>query len=205
MSLDAQKPVAVIKTNRGDINIELAEAKLKALAARLEEHPDDEDLAQRHETARTELLELQSTEYAERVAKYPTDRFRKFDLGRVQYALGLYDEAMAQFQNAKDEPKLHARAAQMLGRCFMAERWFGEAIAEFREALQALEITDKDRELEVRYDLMVALMDQAADERSGDYAREAKELCSDIARKNITYRDIRQKRREIDDLIKDVG
>ena len=83
----------------------------------------------------------------------------------MQYARGEYDDAMAQFQNAKDEPKLHARAAQMLGRCFMAEKWYGEAIAEFREALQVLEVTDKERELEIRYELMEGLMQQADEER----------------------------------------
>ena len=52
---------------------------------------------------------------------------------------------------------------------------------------------------------MAALMAQSRDEQTNDTAREAKELCSEIARKNITYRDIRQKRREIDELIKEIG
>lgn len=182
----------------GDIRIEQGTLKLKELR-------EDDARENLVNEAQRELLELKVAEYEERVGKYPTDRFRKFDLGTVQYELANYDGAMAGFQNAKDEPKLHARAAHMLGRCFAAEGWHSEAVAEYREALSVLEVTDKDRELEISYDLMLALMAAAADETSGDYAREAKEICSGIARKNITYRDIRQKRREIDELIKEVG
>ena len=48
--------------------------------------PDDAAATAALEDARRKLWEAQSKAYAERVAKYPTDRVRKFDLGRVQYA-----------------------------------------------------------------------------------------------------------------------
>lgn len=189
----------------GDIRIEQSELRLRELARKLEERPDDAERRAAHDDARRSLLALKSEEYSSRVERYPTDRFRKFDLGTVRYELGEFDEAMAQFQAAKDEPKLHVSAALMLGRCFMAEGWYGEAIGEFREAIQAMELGDRDRELELRYELVNGLMALARDESSVEHAREAKDLCSEIARKDITFRDIRQKRREIDELLKELG
>ena len=134
------------------------------------------------DAARDALLSLKADEYAQRVAKYPTDRFRKFDLGQVRFELGDYDDAMAQFQSAKDEPKLHVRAALMLGRCFMAEGWFAESIGEYREALQVMEVGDRDRELELRYELMTALMALAREESPDLGAVVLDDAFTDVAR-----------------------
>ena len=113
--------------------------------------------------------------------------------------------AMENFQKAKDEPKLRTAAGHALGRCFAREEWHGEAIAEFRETLEKIDAGDSDREMEIRYDLMLSLIMLARIERSGEDARDALELCSWIARKDITYRDIRDRRKEIDQLVRDIG
>jgi hypothetical protein len=52
---------------------------------------------------------------------------------------------------------------------------------------------------------MVSLMEHARAESSLELAKEAKEICSTIARKNITYRDIRNWRKEVDVLIKELS
>jgi len=189
----------------GDIRIEQLEEALRQAHQAVEANPDDERLTAQRDQRRHALLETQLTEYTSRVAKYPTDRYRRFELGEVQVKLGRLDDAMQQFQSAKEEPKLHAKASQMLGRCFMHEKWFEEAIAEFEEALRAVEGGDKDAELVIRYDLMLALMAAAKAERSLDRAIAAKAICSDIARRNIAYRDIRQRRREVDEIITQLG
>jgi len=93
----------------------------------------------------------------------------------------------------------------MLGKSFAAEGWHSDAVAEYRETLAALDATEADRELEIRYDLMCALIAQAADEQSVDLARDAMEICSMISRKDITYKDIRGRRREVDTLVKELS
>jgi hypothetical protein len=50
---------------------------------------------------------------------------------------------------------------------------------------------------------MLSLMELAKSERNGSYAREAGEICSAIVRKDISYRDIRSRRKEIDALAKE--
>ena len=92
----------------------------------------------------------------------------------------------------------------MLGRCFAAEGWHEEAVGEYRDALTQIAGLEADRELSIRYDLMSSLIERAKLEKRGDLAREAAEICSAIVRKNIGYRDIRQKRKDIDVLQKEL-
>jgi lipopolysaccharide biosynthesis regulator YciM len=119
--------------------------------------------------------------------------------------MGRFDEAMQCFQEAKDDPKLRVRAGYMLGRCFAAENWHDIAIQEYKEALDRVEAGDRDTELMIRYDLMVSLMEHARTEQSMELARESLEICSSIARKDITYRDIRICRKQVDELIQQLS
>jgi tetratricopeptide (TPR) repeat protein len=189
----------------GDIKIESAARKFRRIDEKLASEPDSAALQEELHKQRQALMELQVEEYTERVRKYPTDRFRKFDLGTVQYELGRYEDAMGQFQSAKEEPKLRVRASHMLGRCFAKEQWHPEAIAEYKEALGSIDVIDQDLELEIRYDLMASLIEHAREERAIDVAKDALEICSGIARKKITYRDIRAKRKVIDQLIRELS
>ena len=121
------------------------------------------------------------------------------------FELGRYDRAVECFQEAKDDPKLRVRAAYMLGRCFAAESWHDVAIQEYEEALDRLEAGDKETELDIRYYLMKSLMEQASADQSLDMAKRALEICSTIVRKDITFRDIRDCRRQADGLIKQLS
>ncbi len=188
----------------GDIKIEQRRRDYEALQAKADENPSDSVLKSQADAVRRKLLELESGEVEERVAKYPTDRPLKLRLGEVQYALGRYEDAMAALQAAKDEPKLRVRAGHLLAKCFAAENWHMEAISEFKEALSAIDVVDKDRELAIRYDLMLSLVEHARTQRDVGLAREALDICSGIVRKNATYRDIRAKRKEVDQLIRDL-
>lgn len=189
----------------GDIRIAQLQRRLTAAKERLDASPEDLVLKTEYEDLRRELLELRSTELRERTAKYPTDRGLKVELGRLEYELGHYEDAMSCFQASKDEIKYRVVASHMLGKCFAAEGWHTEAIGEFREALQAIDAVQKDHELPIKYDLMVSLIEQARADRSGPAAKEAFDICSAIVRTNIGYRDIKERRKEIDLLRKDLG
>ncbi|MCH2134408.1 MAG: hypothetical protein MK116_11735 [Phycisphaerales bacterium] len=195
------------RMNAGDIAINRLRSAVERIKQQLEQAPENEQAAlQDRLTAKmSELLDFEAEEYADRSEKYPTDRTLKFQLGDVAYRRGDLGTAMECFQKAKDEPKLRTISGHYLGRCFAKENWHAEAIAEFREILEKLDSTDQERELEIRYDLMVSLIASAREERNGEQARDALEICSWIARKDITYRDIRDRRKEIDLLVREIG
>lgn len=189
----------------GDIRIAQAERRVRELEEKTKAAPDDEAARSRLKEARETALKLKAEEYRERTEKYPTDRKLKFQRGEVEFALGNVEDAMACFQAAKEDPRLRVAAGHLLGLCFARDGWHDVAVGELKEALENIDASERDRELDVRYDLMVSLTEYARDERSLESAKEALEICSSIARKNITYRDIRARRKEIDTLIRELG
>jgi len=187
----------------GEIRVMQLRRKMNAALKKTEANPADAAAKADYDSLRGALLDLERNELRERQKNYPTDRSIKAELGRIEFELGNYEEAMASFQACKDEAKLRIGATHMLGRCFAAEGWHGEAVGEYREALNALGVGESERELPIKYDLMLSLMELAKSERNGSYAREAGEICSAIVRKDISYRDIRSRRKEIDALTKE--
>jgi len=186
-----------------DIKISMAAKQLANMEEKLKTDPTDE-LQQKVDEAKEELGAFRKSEYQERAKKYPTDRKIRFHLGELAVENGDVNLAMECFQKAKDEPRLRVRAGQELGRCFASEGWHAEAIGEFKESIKALAGSDNEAELSLRYDLMQSLAAKAKDDENIDLAREAMEICSSIARRDISYRDIRACRRNLDDLVKEL-
>lgn len=189
----------------GDIKLMRALRQLNAAEEAAKLAPTDATAQATVARVRKAVLDLQVSEYRERAVNYPTDRSIKAELGRVLFELGEFEDAMACLQIAKEEPKMKVSAAHMLGKCFAVSGWHAEAIGEFKEALAAIDATQAEREQGIKYDLMLSLIALARSEKSGQFARDAAEICSSILRKDISYRDIRQRRKEVDELVKELG
>ena len=189
----------------GDIKLMRAVRQQTAAEEAAKAAPADAKAQANLARVRKAVLDLHAAEYNERAANYPTDRTIKAELGRVLFELGQFEDAMACLQVAKEEPKMKVSAAHMLGRCFAASGWHSEAIGEFKEALAAMDITQVAREQDIKYDLMLSLTELARSEKSGQLARDASEICSTILRKDISFKDIRQRRKDLDLLVKELG
>ncbi|MBM4112604.1 MAG: hypothetical protein FJ253_04400 [Phycisphaerae bacterium] len=194
-----------LKASANDIRLAQMRREVKTLGEQAGAAPSNAEATEAFETAKRTLLETELADFTDRIAKYPTDRTLKFEAGRSAFELGQIENAMALFQAAKEEPRLRVDGAHMLGRCFAAEGWHNEAIGEYREALGAIDATTSEREQDIRYDLMLSLAAQAREEKSSALAKEAVEICSVIMRKDIAFRDIRAKRKELDALLKELG
>jgi len=188
----------------GDIRIAQSRRITRAALDAVTAQPQNAELQAVAKSAREATLDLEGREYAERMAKYPTDCGLKAEVGRIWFELGRFEDAMPCFQQAKDEAKYRVFAAHMLGRCFAAQGWHSEAVSEFKEAVQTLDAGNAERELDIKYDLMNSLMEQARAEKNAQAARDAAEICSYILRKNIAYRDIRDRRKLVDALVKEI-
>ena len=164
------------RMNAGDIKMGRMRKKIKTLQVQAGEGNSSEAL----DTLRKEFLDVRSSEYSERVTKYPTDRGIRFELGLIEFERKNFENAMGAFQQCKDEAKFRTRATDKL------------------------ESAEKERELPIRYDLMNSLIDLARENQAPEEAREAAEICSAILRKDIGYRDIRSRRKAVDELIKEL-
>lgn len=186
----------------GDIRIEQKQRQVDSLKDQVEQNSPDASCDEQLKKKLDELHALKLSEYLERTVKYPTDRTIKFKLGEVEFELERFTDAMKRFQEAKDDPRLRVRAEYMLGRCFAKEEWHIEAIEAYKQALSHIEVSNKDIELAIRYDLMISLMDNARDEESLELAKESREICTSIVQADVSYRDIRSYRKKVDQLIK---
>jgi len=189
----------------GDIKLLRANRQLKTAEEAAKVAPTDATAQTTVARVRKAVLELRASEFKERAANYPTDRSIKAELGRILFEMGLYEEAMGCLQIAKEEPKMRVSAAHMLGRCFAVSGWYSEAIGEFKDALSAMDATQSEQMPDIKYDLMLSLIALAKSERSGQHARDAADICSAILRKDISYRDIRQRRKDLDALVKELS
>jgi len=184
-----------------DIKMRAWQRKLMALEKKAKDSPEDQAVQQELENARKDVLEAETKVYAARAEAYPTDNLIRFELGRRYFQLGMYDEAIANLQQAQGEPKMRVRTLNMLAQSFLAMEWGDEAVTTFRQALQAHGRDSDATGMEINYGLMDALLKKATDHRDLEAAIEADKIASGIAIKDISFKEIRAKRDAIKKLL----
>lgn len=187
----------------GDVQIRRGRRMIEKLEKQVEANPDNTELAEKLEQGRKAFTKLRMDELRMRVENYPTDLGLKYELGRVLYEQGLYNEAIEQFQEAQTEPKLRNDVLTLMGKSFLKlGGWEDAAIQTFRQALQGVHDKTSDLGMDIRYSLMDALFDKARKEDDLESAAEAEQIAADIAIQSFSYRDVREKRTEIREFMK---
>lgn len=182
--------------------------KLKAARRKLEkfrlaaEAPDADDVSrQQFEAFRKQLDEAESQDLEERAQNYPSDLAIQFEVGRKYFDTGRYEDAIAKFQLAKNDPKQRAKVLNYLGLSFQQIGWHDEAIETLRQAIEAHPAAGDETGMTLRYGLMLSLMARASDQTELANAEEAYKIASSIAIQNISYKDIRARREELKQLV----
>ncbi|HLP84955.1 MAG TPA: hypothetical protein VK157_11455, partial [Phycisphaerales bacterium] len=166
----------------GDIRIRQQARKVRDLERMLERAGEGEKglVQSMLESEQAALLKLETTEFKARVAEYPTDLGKKFELGKRYYQGGNYDEAIGLFQQSQVDAKMRVMSLTYLGRSFHKINYFDEAVHTYRAALTAGDMPP-EMNLELQYDLMTALVEQGKAARNADAIREADKIASGIA------------------------
>lgn len=186
----------------GDIKMRAGRRKLNKLRKAAEENPQDEAIQQKYEQAMAKILETEMEEYTDRAKAMPTDSQIKYELGRRHFELGNYDEAIAQFQQAKGAPGIAVKVLNYLGQSFIQMGWLDEAVESFRSGLEKVESETSETGMELRYGLMDALDRKAREHDDLSAAEEAFKIASSIAIEQINFRDIRDRRASLQEFIK---
>jgi len=187
----------------GDVKLAMERRKLRAMREKAESSGNPEDMSRIADLER-KLHEAEVGEFQERSEKYPTDLRIKFELGTRLYNLGRYEDAIPALQASSDDARNRAQAMHLIGLCFLRQGWFEEAVASLREAVERYELKDDDTHLGMRYDLMEALARQAEDSREFDVAEEAFSLARGIAMRKLNFREIKDWRDKLRDLVKEL-
>lgn len=172
----------------------LAETRLQTTvdeaSAELRKNPDDAGLKAKVETAQKEFDIFLLEELKRRVAAHPTAYQYKFELGLLMLKVGEYQEAIAQFQSARKDPKFQVPSSYRIGQCFFAMNLYGPAIQQYNEALAKVESEESELGKDVKYDLALAYVANSENDK-------ALELLEGIMVIDINYRDVAQKVAEI--------
>jgi len=196
------------KQQAGDIKMRAARRKLRGMAEQVEAlsagSSAREQAEQSYAKAQKQVLDIEIAEYQERVANYPTDMSLRYELGRRSFEAGDFENAIQQLQEARSAPTVAEKSMLMLAQAFEKLEWFNEAESTYREAIEMHENQSDDLGVEMRYGLMSVLEARARDEKKLEVAEEAMKLASSIAIQRIGFRDIRDRRQALQDLVKEL-
>jgi tetratricopeptide (TPR) repeat protein len=120
----------------GDMKIDFYDKRISLLEKKLGDQPDDGDMTAKLAEAKKQKTAFEITEYQRRSELYPTDLGLKFTLGGALFRAGKTEEAIAQFQQAKKDPKRAREAGFWLGRCFLQGKKHKLAANQFTGALE---------------------------------------------------------------------
>ena len=190
-----------LKVMIGDIRIRQMKRQLGLLKQAVDADPDDQAMRSEYEKLVAQRAAFELTEYTERVENYPTDAGLRFELGKRLMAAKQYDQAIAELQQAKNDPKYRAMAHDLLGHCYFQMGWHEEAIDTLKEGIEAHPLDDDRIALAMRYQLMMTQSALAKKEEDLELAKEAQKIASFILQKDIKYRDIRDRMNEIRSLV----
>ncbi len=188
-----------IELNPGDLYLKdrlskLTERRIQAdvdlARAAVEKNPDDE-------TAKAKLGEVEKrqnefllADLERQVNAHPTDYSLKYRFGEQLLKNERYDEAIAQFQKARQDPKFASKSVYLAGKSFAGKSMYGPAILQFKQALEAQSDKESDLAKAITYDLADAHDKQGEEDV-------ALELLEGLMMVDIGYRDVSQKADEI--------
>lgn len=193
-----------LKIQMGNIRMKQFKRKLRELKDKVNADPQNEAAIEKFNEVRAKQVQFELNEFTERAKAYPTDMSYKYELGRRQFLVEDYDNAISSFQEAQTDPKHRAQALYYLGASFARREWYDEAVDTFKRGIENHDISDDMLGLNLRYELVLALEKLAARDRNLEVAEEAAKRASGIAMSDINYKDIRDRVDAIRKLIADI-
>ncbi len=164
-------------------NLVLAEKKLALPEEAWEEETYTLDQIQKfHRKLVKEIAIRESNLLRIKADRYPQELYHRIDLGTRLLGLGMIDEAIIEFQQARRDPKLLAKASLNLGLCFKARNNWKLAQRNFEEALAQAQ-GDEPTQKEILFQLATGFAD-------ANDLNKAIELGSDLANIDFGFRQI---------------
>ena len=164
-------------------DIEMRKVRQVLEHAETEADPNDSASLERVNAARKEVF-LRELEFAEkRCQRYPNNLNFKYELGIRYQMVGKVHEAIAEFQQAKNDPRRRGLCLLALGQCFQKIKQYRLAMSHYTDAIEEIserEPENRKRTLYLAGKLAVYL---------GDLDNGEKWL-SELAKMDFAYKDV---------------
>jgi tetratricopeptide (TPR) repeat protein len=188
--LKANPDDQALKAVHEDTQISRLKQAIEKQTQKVRERPDDTEPKVRLDQL-TQMLDKYEVEaFRRRVNLRPEDGGLHYQLGLVLQRIGSYDEAIAEYQQARSSAAHKIPASCQLGLCFEAISAWKLADRTYREALKGLEEEDQQSFLRLHYRLgRVA-------EAMGN-TESAQEHYNEVAAIDYTYEDVAERLRRL--------
>jgi tetratricopeptide (TPR) repeat protein len=191
LDIDSNNITALLKI--GDIEIAAMEKKVEA--ARIRSSADGAtDSRHEYDRLRKEKMVYQIREFERRIKAQPTDMILRYSLGLLYFEAGLLDKAVAAFQRAKNDPKIKNRVQNILARTLIRMGQNDLAITTLSEMIEGRIAMDEDKKSALYY--------RGEALRNMERYGEARKDYETIYLEDIGYKDVAQKIKELDDIMK---
>ncbi|HUW84937.1 MAG TPA: tetratricopeptide repeat protein [Phycisphaerae bacterium] len=139
------------KMRADDIRMRQYRRKARQLIEQTREDPENGLLRQRASELAEQMKRFEMEVFTERVDSYPTDLRIRFEYGVRLFQAGRYDEAIPALQDAQSDPRHRERCQLYIGRCFVARKYYDQAIKVLTDALAKHESQDDDVSKQLHY------------------------------------------------------
>jgi len=126
-----------------DVQLRHLRQQLGRMKQHAEQSGRQEDLLRYEELRRQ--FQMKDMEFCRnRVELYPNNLLFRFDLGERYKTVGMFNEAIGEYQQAKNDPRRKGLSLLSLGQCFQKIRQYRLSLSHYDEAIR--EIPDRDAE-----------------------------------------------------------
>ncbi|MCH8923848.1 MAG: hypothetical protein IIA67_11965 [Planctomycetes bacterium] len=177
-----------------DVQLQASGDRLKVAERKAEKDPSDEAQAL-VKKVRASLIRHEIEVFTQRVERYPSNYSFKHELGRRLKMIGKYNEAIGQFQAARDDKPHRAVANLQLGECFQHIKQHKLALGAYEASIAAAKIKDEEGGAgEKQQETLKAALYRAGVLLTG--LREldrAEEYLTELAGKDFGYKDVAER------------
>lgn len=182
----------ILMTQHAEIQISRLNRAIEVYTKRVKDAPDDPELKSKLDQYILKHKEFELKEFRRRSEQRPDDLNLRYQVGLRFVRLERYDEAIAEFQQARNSPNLKVQAMYQAGICFEAKGLPKLAERNFNEALKLVDANDTDLLNALHYRLgRVA-------EAQGDL-KSAEEHYNEVAANDYTYEDVAVRLRNLNE------
>jgi len=132
---------ADIREKWEDVQLRRLRQQMTKALEKAEATGSEED-RERYEELRQQFNQKDLEFCRNRVARYPNNLLFRYDLGERYKLNGMYNEAIAEYQHSRNDPRRKGLSLLSLGQCFQKIKQYRLSAAHFEEAIR--EIPDRD-------------------------------------------------------------
>ncbi len=179
-----------LKGAYAEIQVSRLHRAIEAFTRKVARDPHDPEPKAKLDQLKVALLQYELKEMKRKVVVQPDSLELRMTLGKKLAEAGKHDEAIAEFQQARNNPTLKVQALLQTGLSFYANGVGKLAERSFQDAIRAADTTDIATLNELNYHLGKLAEEQGSNSIAEEYYNE-------VAANDYTYRDVAQRLRKL--------